>query len=108
MLIIGALLAARTPRQLLTNGKIYYLCALKLAVFPLLVCGAMRLIGMDSEWIWFGTIVAAMPSATVVTMLAELHDVAPEYSAQVVGTTSLLSVLSMPFVLLLAQVIIGA
>ena len=108
MLIIGALLAARTPRQLLTNGKIYYLCTLKLVVFPLLVCSAMRLLGMDPEWIWFGTIVAAMPSATVVTMLAELHDVAPEYSAQVVGTTSLLSVLSMPFILLLAQTIIGA
>ena len=108
MFIIGALLAGRTPRQLLTNGKIYYLCTLKLVVFPLLVCGAMKLLGMDTEWIWFGTIVAAMPSATVVTMLAELHDVAPEYSAQVVGTTSLLSVLSMPFVLLLAQAIIGA
>ena len=107
MFIIGALLAGRTPRQLLTNGKIYYLCALKLIVFPLLICGAMKLLGMDTEWIWFGTIVAAMPSATVVTMLAELHDIAPEYSAQVVGTTSLLSVLSMPFVLLLAQAIIG-
>lgn len=106
MLIIGALLASRTPRQLLTNGKIYYLCTLKLVIFPLLICGAMKLFGMDSEWIWFGTIVAAMPSATVVTMLAELHDVAPEYSAQVVGTTSLLSVLSMPFVLLLAQILI--
>ncbi len=108
MFIIGALLAGRTPRQLLTNGKIYYLCALKLVVFPLLVCGAMRLLGLDAEWIWFATIVAAMPSATVVTMLAELHDVAPEYSAQVVGTTSFLSVLSMPVVLLLAQAIVGA
>ncbi len=108
MFIIGALLAKRTARQLLTNGKIYYLCALKLIAFPLLVCGAMRLLGFSSEWIWFATTVAAMPSATVVTMLAELHDVAPEYSAQVVGTTSLLSVLSMPIVLLLAQVIVGA
>lgn len=107
MFIIGALLAGRTPRQLLTNGKIYYLCVLKLVVFPLLICGAMKLLGMNTEWIWFGTIVAAMPSATVVTMLAELHDVAPEYSAQVVGTTSLLSVLSMPFVLLLAQAIVN-
>ena len=107
MFIIGALLAGRTARQLLTNGKIYYLCTLKLVLFPLLVCGAMRLLGMDPAWIWFGTIVAAMPSATVVTMLAELHDVVPEYSAQVVGTTSLLSVLTMPFVLILAQMIVG-
>ena len=106
MFIIGALLAKRTPRQLLTNGKIYYLCAMKLVVFPLLVCGVMRLLGFSPNWIWFATTVAAMPSATVVTMLAELHDVAPEYSAQVVGTTSLLSVLTMPLVFFLAKLII--
>jgi len=40
MFIIGALLAGRTPKQLLTNGKIYYLCALKLVIFPLLICGS--------------------------------------------------------------------
>lgn len=107
MLIIGALLASKTPKELLTSGKIYYLCVMKLLVFPILTCIALKLLGFSELWLWFGTIVAAMPSATVVTMLAELHDVAPKYSAQAVGTTSLLSVLTMPCVLITAQWIIS-
>ena len=44
-----------------------------------------------------------MPCATTLTMLAELYDINPRYSAQAVGTTSLFSVLTMPCVMFLAQ-----
>ena len=103
MLIIGALLATRSLRQIFLSGKIYYLSFIKLLVFPLLVALAMRLMGFDTGWILFGVTVTAMPCATTVTMLAELHDIAPGYSAQAVGTTSLLSIATMPCVLWITQ-----
>ena len=106
MLIIGALLAKRSVKQILGSGKIYYLCLIKLVVTPLLVCALMRLLGCDADWIIFAAVVVSMPSATTVSMLAELHDISPGYSAQAVGTTSLLSILSMPCVIWLAQKII--
>lgn len=106
MLIIGALLADRTPKQIFGNGKIYYLCAVRLLLLPLLVCVFTKLLGFGTEWILFMTMVTAMPSATSVTMLAELYDINPGYSAQAVGTSSLLSIVTMPCVIWAAQKII--
>lgn len=99
MLIIGALLASRSIKQMLGSAKIYYLCAVKLLILPLAVCTLMRLLRCDGDWILFAAAVTSMPSATTVTMLAELYDISPAYSAQAVGTTSLLSVLTMPCVI---------
>ena len=106
MLIIGALLSRRSVKQILGAGKIYYHSAVKLILLPLIVCLSMKLLGFGAEWIRFAAIVSSMPSATTVTMLTELHDITPEYSAQVVGTNSLFSILTMPCVIWIAQRII--
>ena len=103
MLIIGALLAERSAKQIFLSGKIYFLCLIKLIVFPLAICGVMYLLGCSDQWILFAATVLAMPCATTVTMLAEIHDIAPGYSAQGVGTSSLLSIATMPCVLWLIQ-----
>ncbi len=106
MLIIGALLARSNPLRLFTSGKLYYLCAVKLFALPLLVCGIMKLLGFDAFLIQFAVVVSAMPSATTATMLAELHEISPTYSAATIGFTSLISTLSMPLVIGLSQMII--
>jgi predicted permease len=106
-LIIGALLATRTWKQILGSGKIYYLCFVKLLAVPLLVCGLMKLLGCDGEWILFAAAVTSMPSATTVSMLAELYDISPGYSAQAVGTTSLFSIATMPCVIWIVQWLIS-
>ena len=106
MLIIGALLAGRTAKQIFGSGKVYYLCAFKLAVIPLVVCVVMKLLGFGEMWILFATALTCMPSATSVSMLAELYDISPGFSAQGVGTTSLLSIATMPCVIFIAQKII--
>ena len=106
MLIIGALLAGRSFRQIFGSGKVYYLCFFKLVATPLIVCLVMKLLGFDSFWILFATVITCMPCATSVSMLAELYDISPGFSAQGVGTTSLFTVATMPCVILLAQKII--
>jgi predicted permease len=106
MLIIGALLAGRTAKQIFGSGKVYYLCVFKLAVIPLVVCVVMKLLGFGEMWILFATALTCMPSATSVSMLAELYDISPGFSAQGVGTTSLLSIATMPCVIFIAQKII--
>ncbi len=103
MLIIGALIATRTAKQIFGSGKIYLLSAVKLLALPLLICFIMKLINMPSEWIMFAAAITSMPSATTVTMLAELYDISPGYSAQAVGTTSLFSIITMPCVMFIAE-----
>ncbi|MBR2354058.1 MAG: AEC family transporter [Clostridia bacterium] len=102
-LIIGALLATRTWKQILGSGKVYYLCFVKLLVLPVLVVTVMWLLGFNETWLLFAAAVTAMPSATVISMLAELYDISPGYSAQAVGTTSLISLATMPIIIAFAQ-----
>lgn len=106
LLIIGALLSTRTSKQILGSPKIYYVCLFKLVVTPILVCAITKLIGLDEIWIIFATAISAMPSATSTTMLAETYDIAPAFSAQGVGTSTLFSVATMPMVMWIAQKII--
>ena len=106
MLIIGALLAGRSMKMIFGSGKVYYLCAFKLIIIPLLVCVLMKLMGFSDMWILFATALTSMPSATSVSMLAELYDISPGFSAQGVGTSSLLSIATMPCVIWVAQKII--
>ena len=103
MLIIGALLATRTARQIFASGKIYFLCFIKLLFLPIAVSLVMKLMGLSDLWIFFAATVVAMPTATTETMLAELYDISPGYSAQIVGTTSLFSVITMPCVIFVVQ-----
>ena len=107
MLIIGALLAGRTVKQMLCEGKAYYLCLFKLLVIPMAVCLIMKLLGFGDNWVLFATAITAMPSATSVTMFAEIHDISQGYSAQCVGTTSLVSLATMPLVIYLANLVIA-
>lgn len=102
-MIIGALLSRRAWSVILGSGKIYYLCFVKLLVLPTLIITVMWLLGFNQTWILFAAAVSAMPSATVVSMLAELYDISPGYSAQAVGATSLFSLATMPLIISFAQ-----
>lgn len=111
MLIIGALLSTVSLRKVFVSGKLYYLCLFKLCVIPLLVCGIMKVgslfLPFSTDWILFATALTCMPSATSVSMLAEIYDISPRFSAQGVGMTSLLSIATMPCVIALAQLVVN-
>lgn len=103
MLIIGVLLSNRTVKQMFGSARVYFLCFFKLLVFPVLFCIVMKLLGFSDFWILFIAAVSAMPSASSTSMFAELYDTAPGFSAQCVGTSTLISLATMPFIIMLAQ-----
>ena len=103
VLITGALLATRSPKQIFGSGKIYYFSAMKLVVIPLVVCVIAKLVGLPSYLILFATVEAALPSAATITMFSEMYGLNAGYASQTVGTSSLLSVGTLPLVLLVAQ-----
>lgn len=106
MFIIGALLATCSLKRIFGTGKLYILCGVKLVVLPIIIAFILKLIGLDN-WILFAAAVTSMPSATTVTMLSELYDIDPQYSALAVGSTSLFSVVTMPCVMFVAQLILN-
>ena len=107
VLITGALLATRTPKQIFGSKKIYYFSATKLVAIPLVVCVIAKLLGLPEYLILFATVEAALPSAATITMFSEMYDLNAGYASQTVGTSSLLSVGTLPLVLLVAQWIVS-
>ena len=106
MIIIGVLLSSISLKKLFCSAKVYYLCAFKLIIIPLIFCISLKLLGVPDFWVLFITACSAMPSASTTSMFAELYDIAPEYSAQCVGTTTLISLATMPLLILIAQQIL--
>ncbi len=107
VLITGARLATRTPKQIFGSGKIYYFSAMKLLGLPLVVCLIGKLIGLPHDMILFVTVEAALPAASSITMFSEMYGLNAGYASQTVGTSSLLSVGTLPLVLLAAEWIAG-
>ena len=103
VLITGALLATRTPRQIFASGKIYYFSALKLVGIPLFVCVLAKLLGLSEFMILFCTVEAALPAAASITMFSEMHGLDAGYASQTVGVSSLFSVGTLPLVILIAK-----
>ena len=107
VLITGALLATRTPKQIFGSGKIYYFSAMKLLGLPLIVCVLCKLIGLPHDMTLFLTVEAALPAASSITMFSEMYGLNAGYASQTVGTSSLLSVGTLPLILLVAEWIVS-
>lgn len=103
VLITGALIATQKPKQIFASRTLYYFNLLKLFVLPLIVCLVAKLIGLNETYALFATAAAALPAASSVAMMTELYRLDSGYSSLIVGTSSLISVLSMPLVLKIAQ-----
>ena len=81
----------------LTSKKIEYKWVI------LVICFLMKLCGFDHMHLSFYACICAVPVAANVTMFSELYDTSASYAAHNVGLSSLLSILSLPLVMYLAE-----
>ena len=103
VLVTGALLATMPLLDMFKNVRLYVHSCIKLIVFPIVLCLLAKVIGLNDTYVLLVTAMAGVPSAAMVTMLAELHDIEPGYASQSVGMTSILSTATLPLVMLFAQ-----
>ena len=106
VLVTGALLAAKKPKELFLDWRVYVISAVKLIALPLLIALIAKLVCLPDDMVIFAAIMAAMPSAAVTSMFGELYDIAPGYAAQLVGMSSLFSPATIPLVMLICQNVI--
>ncbi len=113
VLVTGALIATQSPKKIFGTWKLYYFNVMKLFALPLVVCLISKVLltvlpfeGLEIYAI-FVTAAAALPAASSVTMMSETYGLDSGYSSLVVGTSSLLSVLSLPLTMLVAQWILA-
>ncbi len=103
MLITGSNLSRRGMKSMLTNPSVYLTNAVRLIVMPLAVTTALWLVGVPDYMVVFGCVMAAMPTAAVITMFGEMYGISPGCAAELVGSTSLLSVATLMPVIKFAE-----
>lgn len=106
VLIVGSLLATRSFKQIFMDKKVYFTCLCRLILIPVCVCLIAKVIGLSDDMVLFAALISALPSATNVTMFAELYEIVPGYAAQAVGVSSLFTFITLPCVMLFADFVV--
>lgn len=106
LLIAGALISMDKLKYLVASLSNIVTVGVKLLVQPLVACFVLKLIGLPEYFIIFGTIMAAMPCASVGVMFGTLYNVKPKKASQMVGLSTILCSATVPVVVLIAEKII--
>ena len=101
MLLVGAAISRTPVKKLFASGSAYLTCFVKLILIPLVVGTIAKLIGLAPEMALFAAIMAGMPTAAVTEAFAEKFDVVPEYASVCVGMSALLSVGTIPLIVMI-------
>ncbi len=105
MMVIGLRLAEMDFSGILKDKYMYLFLALRHFVLPLVTLGLVKLVGLIlpvSELVEMVTVIlAAAPAATSATMFAEKYDCDANYVSRLVTVSTLLSIVTMPLILLL-------
>lgn len=96
MMIAGSLIAKGGLRNLVSSKINYYVVGVRLFVIPAIACVVLKLVGLSEYYIIFGTVMAALPSASMATILGELYGIDPVYASRIVGFTTILCTVTLP------------
>ncbi len=107
MLITGANLARRSLKKMFTNKAVYLVNAVKLLLMPLALTTLLWLLGFSDTLVMVGAVLAALPSAAVVTMFGEMYEINPGYAAELVGSTSVLCMATLVPMIYYAQFLVS-
>lgn len=98
MLIIGAMIAEVDISKLFSNKKVYLISVIKLIIIPLVLAFILKHMGFNTMVISICTLEAAMPTATTNAIFAKQFDSEPLFASVGVLITTLLSIITLPFI----------
>lgn len=105
MLVIGLRLADMNFKGMFTDKYMYLFLSLRHVILPLAVVGVVKLVSLflplAPEVGMVAVILASAPAATSATMFAEMYDCDANYVSRIVTVSTLLSIVTMPVILLL-------
>ncbi len=109
MIVLGLRLADINLRGFFKDINLYVFLALRHVMLPVIVWGIMRLcillgLGISYEVLVSVLIMASAPAATSATMFAEKYNCDAGYVSKLVVTSTILSLVTMPLVILLAGI----
>lgn len=103
MLIIGFYLSQANLKKAFSDAGVYLAMAVRLVTVPLLSTVVMWLLKVDATIMITCVIASSAPTAATTTMFAAKYGRDVELSVSVVASTTLVSIITMPLVVALAQ-----
>ncbi len=108
MVAIGTMLAKVPLKRLFTKAIPYYVALFKLFLLPLICGTVLAILGFQRDLATFGALMTSLPSGATTAMFAEKYDISPQTAAQTVGISTVMSIITVPFTVGLADIIIKA
>ena len=105
LLVIGISIAKQPLREMLGSAKIYLMSALRLIILPVLIWFVLHFFLYDQTILGVIVVTFAMPTATMVSMLADEYGSDQRATVQGVFLTTLFSMVTIP--LLMAALMAG-
>lgn len=99
MITVGAMFANSKWSDFL-NPSILYYCLIRLIVFPAIVFGAVRLLGIDLVLGNVAVLLSAMPMAATTAILADKYNYNGETASRSIFVSTLLSIATLPVICL--------
>lgn len=106
MFIAGITIANSNIIKALKKPRIYFVCAIKLLIVPIVFILLISLLPCPNEIAKITTIVGlSCPSATIGTMLAIRFNKNSSYSSEIFGLSTVLSVITLPIIVYIAKTV---
>ena len=106
MFTIGIYLAQTNPVRMFQKSKLYLLLLVRLLIIPLLSMGVLFLLPADMAEVKMAMlIVAACPTGSNVAVYAQLYDSDYSYAVETVIITTLCSIITIPLMVQIAEMI---
>ncbi len=103
MMVLGGYLAQAKLPELFKRPGIWKICAVRLALIPVLTLLMLKLLAVPGDMAVAILIVASAPVGANVAVYAQLHNKDYVYGSTLVVVSTLLSIVSMPLIILLAE-----
>lgn len=106
MLILGAYLAKSPLLEMFANRKAYLVSIYRLIVIPFILVLLMKLLPASVQEIRLIILIAASaPVAVLGPVFAQMYDLDFSHGAQIVSLSTILSLVSMPVILMIAEML---
>lgn len=104
MILFGTFFANCNFKNLFLKKEVYFVSFIRLIFIPLTMLLVFRLIGIRGNMLTALTVSASAPVATNTAMYAAKYDNDTALSSELVGQSSVLSVITMPVIVALAEI----
>lgn len=105
MIVFGTFLANCNFKNIFIKKEVYFVSFLRLVAIPVTMLVIFKLIGIEGSMLKALVISASAPVATNTAMYAAKYDNDTALSSELVGQTSIFSIITMPVIVALASVL---